>query len=122
MDSLYDKIAALCNERGISITTMCKESGVSRAPLSDLKMGRSKTLASATLSKIAAYFGVSVDYLLGNTEKKEKPLVNGDEELTEYLEELKNRDEMRMLFSLTKGATKADVEKAVKVIEAMLGK
>ena len=122
MDGLYDKIAALCNERGISITTMCKESGVSRAPLSDLKMGRSKTLASATLSKIAAYFGVSVDYLLGNTEEKEKPLVNGDEELTEYLEELKNRDEMRMLFSLTKGATKADVEKAVKVIEAMLGK
>ena len=69
MDGLYDKIATLCNERGISITTMCKESGVSRAPLSDLKMGRSKTLASSTLSKIAAYFGVSVDYLLGNEEK-----------------------------------------------------
>ena len=32
-------------------------------------MGRSKTLSSATLSKIAAYFGVSVDYLLGNKEK-----------------------------------------------------
>lgn len=119
MDSLYDKIAALCNERGISITTMCKESGVSRAPLSDLKMGRSKTLASATLSKIAAYFGVSVDYLLGN---EEKPLVNGDEELTEYLEELKNRPEMKMLFSLTRGATKEDVEKAVKIIETLLGK
>ena len=38
-----------------------------------------------------------MDYLLGN-EQKEKPLVNNDEELTEYLEELKNRKEMRMLF------------------------
>ena len=42
-----------------------------------------------------------------------------DEELQEYLEELKNRSEMRMLFSLAKGATKEDVEKAVKIIEAL---
>ena len=75
-----------------------------------------------TLSKIADYFGVSVDYLLGNTEQKEKPLVNEDEELTEYLDELKNRPEMKMLFSLAKGATKEDVEKAVKIIETLLGK
>ena len=37
----------------------------------------------------------------------------------EYLEELKNRSELRMLFSLTKGATKEDVEKAVRIIEAL---
>ena len=48
--------------------------------------------------------------------------VNGDEELTEYLEELRTRPEMKMLFQLTKDATKEDVEKAVRVIEAMLGK
>ena len=42
-----------------------------------------------------------------------------DEDLQEYLEELKNRSEMRMLFSLAKGATKEDVEKAVKIIEAL---
>lgn len=42
-----------------------------------------------------------------------------DDELREYLEELKNRDEMRMLFKLAKNATKEDVEKAVKIIEAL---
>lgn len=78
MDVLYDKIAALCNQRGVSITTMCKDSGASRAAISDLKMGRSKTLSSATLTKIAAYFGVSVDYLLGNEEKPAGPAVDGD--------------------------------------------
>ena len=36
-----------------------------------------------------------------------------------YLEELKNRSEMRMLFSLAKGATKEDVMQAVKIIEAL---
>ena len=40
----------------------------------------------------------------------------------EYLEELRTRPEMKMLFQLTKDATKEDVEKAVRVIEAMLGK
>lgn len=66
MDDLYRRIETLCKERNISITTMCRDSGVSRAPLSDLKMGRSKTLSSATLAKIASYFDVSIDYLLGN--------------------------------------------------------
>lgn len=42
-----------------------------------------------------------------------------DEELAAYLEELKNRSEMRMLFKLAKGATKADVEQAVRIIEAL---
>ena len=77
MDVLYDKIAALCNQRGISITTMCKDSGASRAAISDLKMGRSKTLSSATLTKIAAYFGVSVDYLLGQEESSATNTNNG---------------------------------------------
>lgn len=69
MDVLYDKIAFLCSKKGISITTMCKDSGVSRAALSDLRMGRSKTLSFTTLYKIAAYFDVSVDDLLGTYTK-----------------------------------------------------
>ena len=56
---------------------MCKAAKISRAPLTELKMGRSKTLSSATLSKIAAYFGVSVDYLLGNKEKPAPESRNG---------------------------------------------
>ena len=41
------------------------------------------------------------------------------DELTEYLEELKTRPEMKMLFSVAKGATKEDIEKAVAIIEAL---
>ena len=42
-----------------------------------------------------------------------------DNELTEYLEMLRTRPECRMLFSLTKDATKEDVEKAVAIITAL---
>ena len=41
------------------------------------------------------------------------------DELTEYLEMLRTRPECRMLFSLTKDATKEDVEKAVAIITAL---
>jgi len=97
---------------------MCSDLSISNSFVSDLKTGRKKSINAETASKIANYFDVSVDYLLGKTEQK-KPLVNDDEELTEYLEELKNRSEMRMLFKLSKGATKAEVEQAVKIIEAL---
>ena len=77
MSELYSLIESLCKMHGTNITAMCKSAGVSRAPLTELKMGRTKTLSSSTLSKIATYFGVSVDYLLGN-EQKEKPATDSD--------------------------------------------
>ena len=77
MSELYNLIESLCKEKGTNITAMCKAAKISRAPLTELKMGRSKTLSSATLSKIAAYFGVSVVYLLGNKEKPAPESRNG---------------------------------------------
>ena len=121
MSDLYNRIYELCQGKGISIGKMCKDLSISRGNLTGLKMERIKTLKTENLTKISEYFGVSVDYLLGK-EQKEKPLVNDDEELTEYLEQLRTRPELKMMFQLTKDATKEDVEKAVKVIEAMLGK
>lgn len=67
MSDLYKRIEALCKIYKISITTMCKESGASRASLSDLKMGRNQKLSAVTLDRIADYFDTTVDYLLGRT-------------------------------------------------------
>lgn len=119
MGNLYDTIIELCENKGIKGARMCSDVGISKGLLTDLKMGRRTGVSAVTAQKIASYFGVSVGYLLGEEEQKEKPLVNGDEELTEYLEMLKTRPEIRMLFQLSKDATKEDVEKAVKIIEAL---
>lgn len=70
MNELYSKIYELCKERKINISTMCRESGANRASFTDLKNNRIKKLSSDTLSKVSLYFGVSVDYLLGNTDEK----------------------------------------------------
>ncbi len=119
MSELYDRIALLCQKKGVTITDMCRLSGASRGSLTDLKMGRINTLKAETMKKIADYLKVSVDYLLTGENAKAQAHVNGDAELNEYLETLKNREECRMLFSLTKGATKADVMRAVAIIEAL---
>ncbi len=66
MSNLYNMIESLCREKGITITQMCKESGTSRGSLSDLKTGRKKSLSIETLQKVADYFKVSVDYLVGD--------------------------------------------------------
>ena len=47
------------------------------------------------------------------------PQTAADAELSELLETLRSRDDMRMLFKLAKDATPDDVRKAVKIIEAL---
>ncbi len=68
------------------------------------------------MQMLADYFGILKSDL---TEEREAAQLTDDIELQEYLEELKNRSEMRMLFSLAKGATKEDIIQAVKIIEAL---
>ena len=78
MSELYKRIEGLCKERGATITEMCRASGAPRGSLTDLKMGRTNGLNANTLSKIADYFGVSFDHLLG---KAERMPYAGDEDL-----------------------------------------
>ena len=77
MYNLYETISSLCEEKGIKPGRMCNEMGISRGAITDLKAGRKQSLSAETLSKIATYFGVSVDYLLGNGQK-EKPATDSD--------------------------------------------
>lgn len=74
MDGLYKKIKWLCDTKNITITDLCRKSGVPRSTLSDYKSGRIKSISAEKLNKIATFFDVSVDYLLGNTGIKKEPL------------------------------------------------
>ena len=68
MGNLYETIQTLCTRAGIRPGKLCDELGLSRALVTDLKMGRKKSISAQTAQKIAAYFGVSVAYLLGQGE------------------------------------------------------
>lgn len=116
----YDRFLELCRGKGVKPGRACIDMGVSRSLASKWKATGTERPSAEALEKMSDYFGMSIDEIL--SAKKEKPLVNNDEELTEYLDALRTRPEIKMMFQLTKDATKEDVEKAVKVIEAMFGK
>ena len=65
MENLFDRIQSLCEEKGIRPGRLCNELGISRSLMTDLKMGRKKTVNAETAQKIAGFLGVSVGYLLG---------------------------------------------------------
>lgn len=65
MQNLYDTIEQLCQRKGIRPGHLCNELGLSRGLMTDLKMGRKKSVSAQTAQKIAGFFGVSVGYLLG---------------------------------------------------------
>ena len=67
MGNLYETIQSLCQQRGIRPGRLCDDLGLSRGLMTDLKMGRKKSVNAETAQKIAGYFGVSVGYLLGQT-------------------------------------------------------
>lgn len=98
MNDIYMRIENLCKKREIDITTMCKEASVSRAIMSEFKMGRTKKLSTDTLEKLSNYFSVPIDYLLtGETkEQKNKPHSINAAELSE---------KERILVNIAKGFT-----------------
>ena len=83
MCKMYDIIEALCQEQGIRPGKLCGELGIRRSILSDLKTGRTKQLSAENLGKIAAYFHVSTDYLLGGAETKKAPTESGERPITD---------------------------------------
>ncbi len=59
----YDRFIELCKESGKSPSAVAKELGLNNSSSTAWKRG--STPKSETLQKLANYFGVSVDYLLG---------------------------------------------------------
>ena len=65
MDTLYKTIEKLCEGKGIRPGRLCADLGLSRSLITDLKMGRKKSVSAETAQKIAGYFQVTVAQLLG---------------------------------------------------------
>lgn len=80
MGTLYENIIRLCDERGIKGGKLCTDIGMSKGILTDLKMGRQTGISAANAQKIAAYFGVSVGYLLGEEPKEKTPTLTQKDE------------------------------------------
>ena len=64
--TLFERISKLAKKRDKSLKEVAEELGLSRNAIYQWKTSSPK---ADTLQKVADYFGVSVDYLLGRKEK-----------------------------------------------------
>lgn len=117
MQTQYDRIQELCRQHDTNITAMCRELDITRSALSELHAGRTRSLSSDTILKIADYFATSPAYIINGSTGVTYATKS---DVNDYLEALRTRPEVKMLFSIAKDASKEEVEKAVKIIEAYL--
>ena len=108
MANLYETIQSLCQSKGIRPGRMCSELGLSRGLMTDLKMGRKKTLNADTAQKIAAYLGTTVGALLGSEDVLDQVDVAFYGEYKELTEEQKEtvRDMVRLMRARQTGQEK----------------
>lgn len=94
----FDRFQALCEEKGISVYRACTDIGLNRSAVAKWKAGGKPN--GTTAGKLADYFCVSADYLLGLSDQREPipptqeqikfALFGGDGEITdEMYEEVK---------------------------------
>ncbi|HEM3616791.1 TPA: helix-turn-helix transcriptional regulator [Streptococcus suis] len=74
MFSTFEKIKELCRKQGISLNQLEEKLGFSQNYIYSMKKGNPKV---ENLQKIADYFNVSTDYLLGRTDN---PRIASDEQ------------------------------------------
>ena len=116
--TFVERVDDLLRERGITGSRMADDLGMSRSFMTELRKGRAKGVSVETAGRIADYLGVSVDYLLGS-EGGSKYADPVERELSMYLDDMRRRPEKRMLFSVTKDATKEQIEAIVHMIEEL---
>lgn len=73
-------IIALCesSSRKVTPSKMCTDLELSRSLTTKLKNDPKRSISGETALKIADYFGVSVDQVLGSEQKEKSPAPEGD--------------------------------------------
>ena len=111
----YERFEELRRSRGITKKFIAESLGRSATLCQDWKMKKSQP-SEEQLRTVAEILGTSPAYLRGEDVPAAHEM---DDELTELLSSLREREDMRMLFKLAKDASPEDVRQAVKIIDAL---
>lgn len=117
MFETFEKIKSLAKKQGISLNTLEERVGLGKNYIYSLK--NKKTPSAEHIAKIADYFNVSTDYLLGRTDN---PAISSDLVTTANgrVVDLSNLRERIVLFD-GKPLSDNDVDKIAQIIKLSLG-
>lgn len=121
-------------KNGLTMTELAEKVGITPGSLSNYELGKREPKYEL-LIKIAKALYTDVNHLLGTVDDDadepapEKPVkqeirdpYEQEAELIEYLEELRRRPEMKMLFDCSRHMTVEQVRNLVTMIEGFAGK
>lgn len=102
--TVFDRIKILCKNRGITLAKLEDELEFSR---NSLYAWKKKNPSGTNLSKVADYFNVSVDYLLGRDEDAEFESFINDTSLQIMMREIaespeEKREQLRQMWDIIK--------------------
>ena len=100
----YDRIKALCKQKGVTVTGTEKELGFARGSLCKVETNKPSV---EKVQKLAQYFGVSVEYLTTGEEANDTYYIN--EETAKVAQKIFENKELRLLFDAIEDATPEDL-------------
>lgn len=126
MKNFSNRLKELRAEKEITGEELGKKFNVSKTAVSYWESGRNFP-GEETIRKLADFFQVSVDYLLGNSDirnpyenhQRISESIKDDKELLEFWEVLKEREDLQLLFKQTKQMTEKDIRQIIKIIKAI---
>lgn len=102
---MYERFLELMKRKGVKSADVAKATGIHPSTFSDWKKGKSKPKTDK-MQKIADYFGVSIDYLMGAESNLGYYL---EPETAKMAQEIFDNSELRVLFDVQRDMNHEDL-------------
>ena len=100
--SFYDRFIKLCDEKGVKPSRAASDNKINRSNVTNWK-NNGYTPRGEVLQRLAEYFEVSVDYLLGNTDVRAVELFPNPGGMKKTPTQKGERDGSEIMFALSRG-------------------
>jgi len=124
MKTAGERIRRLREEKDWNQIELAKKANINNSVLSRIEANK-RPIEDDLLVKFAEIFNVTTDYLLGRTdyrneispEKKIENAIFDDPELSEFWNELKERDDLKLLFKQVKPLPDEAIKRIIRYIK-----
>lgn len=114
---MYEIFEALLKEKGVLAADVCRATGVSQQAISTWKKRRGG-ISAKSAAKIADFFGVSVAYLMGETDQRggvsDYYIYN---ETAQVAQEIFDNPDLRILFDAARNSRPEDLRTAAALLQ-----
>lgn len=120
---LSDRLKKLRNEKNLLQKEIAKKLKITTSAYGFYEQGK-RTPDTEILNKIAEFYNVSIDYLLGRTNIRDSAdkitnSLNSNPELSEFWNSLRNREDLQLLFEQTKDLSPKNINQIIRIIKAI---